>query len=191
MSTRSQGYSATDSREWERYEFFMRDRLARYLEVCPWDFTPGWSNKERSAEVGLEANLYDPDIRWGTKESYFSCYNTLISNTVKPGRTDHPRKLYWIPSGHYDPGLGYEEKQRRYIEDSKKGVFDEYKRSIKKTYFEECKVFWEDIERRYKEEVEASKTLLAEMLSNRTTNNDTRKRKRPSDDDDMKPASKP
>ena len=81
--------------------------------------------------------------------------------------------------------------KRRYIEDSKKGVFYEYKRSIKKTYSEECKVFWEDIERRYKEEVKASKTLLAEMLANRTTNDDTRKRKRPSDDDDMKPASKP
>ena len=68
---------------------------------------------------------------------------------------------------------------------------DEYKRSIKKTYFEECKVFWEDIERRYKEEVEASKILLAEMLVNRTINDDTRKRKRPSVDDDMKPASNP
>ena len=45
---------------------------------------------------------------------------------------------YWIPSGHYDPGIGYMKVQRRYLEDSKKGVFDEYhKRSIKKTYFEE------------------------------------------------------
>ena len=79
------GYHASDGQEWERHEFFLRDRLARYLEVCPWNFTPGWSNRERSAEVGLEANLYDPDIRWSAKESYFSYYSTLISNTVIPG----------------------------------------------------------------------------------------------------------
>ena len=83
------------------------------------------------------------------------------------------------------------EKQRRYIEDSKKGVFDEYKRSIKKTYYEECKVFWDDIERRYEVEVNASKALPAEMLANQITNDDTKKRKRPSEDGDMKPASKP
>ena len=58
------------------------------------------------------------------------------------------------------------EVQRRYVEDSKKGVFDEYKRSIKKTYHEECKVFWDDIERRYEAEVNASNALLAKMLAN-------------------------
>ena len=151
----------------------------------------GQNTNSDAVELGLEANLYDPDIRWSTKESYISSLNTLLSNTVKPGRKDHPRKLFWIPSGFYEPELGYEEVQRRYVEDSKTGVFDEYKQSTKNTYYEECKVFWEGTERRYKEEVNASKILLAEMPANRTTNDDTRKHKHPSDDEDMKPASKP
>ena len=57
------GYRAT-VRDWERYDYFLRDRLARYLAVCPWNFTPRWSNIERSIELGLEATLYNPDIRW-------------------------------------------------------------------------------------------------------------------------------
>ena len=47
---------------------------------------------------------------------------------------------HWIPPGHYDPGIGYMDIQRRYVEDSKKGVFDDYKRSIKNAYLKECKV---------------------------------------------------
>ena len=185
------GYHASDGQEWERHEFFLRDRLARYLEVCPWEFKPGWSGKERTTEVGIEANLYDPDIRWDTKERYFSLYSTLIGKTVKQGRDDHPRMAHWIPPGQYDPGIGYTEIMRRYVEDSKKGMFAEYKRSIKRTYHEECKVFWEDIERRYEAEVNASKALMAEMLANQVTNDDTKKRKRPPEDDNMKPTSKP
>ena len=105
------GYRATD-RDWERYEYFLCDRLARYLAVCPWNFTPGWSNRERSEELGLEANLYDPDIHWNTKESYISRFNLLLDRTVKPDRRDHQRKLHWIPSGFYKPGLGYKEITR-------------------------------------------------------------------------------
>jgi hypothetical protein len=185
------GYSATAGREWERPLFFMRDRLARYLEVCPWEFKPGWSGKERTTEVGIEANLYDPDIRWGTKESYFSLYSTLIGKTVKQGRDDHPRMAHWIPPGHYDPGIGYTEIMRRYVEDSKKGMFVEYRRSIKDTYLKECEVFWRDIKKRYDAELSTSNASLAEMLANQVTNDDTKKRKCPPEDDDMKPASKP
>ena len=181
------GYLATDGREWERQEFFSRDRLARYLKVCPWDFVAGWSGKDRTAEVGLEANLYDPDIRWRTKNSYFSLYSTLIGNTLKQGRRDHPRMAHWIPPNHYDSGIEYSEIMRRYVEDSKKGIFDEYKRNIKDTYIKECKVFWRDIEKRYEAELSASTASLAEMLAN----HDTKKRKRPTEDGDMKPASKP
>ena len=131
------------------------------------------------------------EIRWDTKEDFFSRYDTLISKTVKQGRKDHPRKLPWMPPGYYDPDLGHTEIQRRYLEDSKKGMFDEYKRSIKDTYIKECKVFWRDIEKRYEAELSASKASLAEMLANQVTNDDTKKRKRPPEDDNMKPASKP
>ena len=78
-------------------------------------------------KLGLEATLYDPDIRWCTKESYISRFGHLLDKTVKPDQKDHPRKLHWIPSGFFEPGLGYKEIQRKYKEDSKAGVFDEYK----------------------------------------------------------------
>ena len=87
------GYRANE-RDWDRCLYFLRDKLARYLSVCPWNFTPGWSNKERSIELGLEATLCDPDIRWSTKEGYILSISSLLRKTVKPGRQDHPRKPF-------------------------------------------------------------------------------------------------
>ena len=70
-------------------------------------------------------------------------------------------------------------------------MHDQYNQNIKKKYYEECTVFWKDIQMRYEEEVSDSKILMmVEMLANQTTNDDTRKRKHSSGDEDMKPASK-
>ena len=81
---------------------------------------------------------------------------------------------YHLDSSFYKPGLGYEEITRKYEKDYKAGVYDQYNQNIKKIYYEECTVFWKDIQRRYEEEVSDSKILMMEMLANQTTNDDTR-----------------
>ena len=92
------GYKAADEHNcWYLYEHHDhgRDRLIQYLKVCPWNFVPGWSQKEdngsvatRSTELGIEANLVDPDIYWNTKESQLTRYRHFLVPLLKPGRND-------------------------------------------------------------------------------------------------------
>ena len=106
------GYNAADERNWPPYEYFLRDKLARYLSVCPWNFVPGWSKIERSAELGLKVNLYDPDIHWNTKEGYVSTHNLLLGKICQTRSKGSPTEttldaicLLWLryfPQRHND-----------------------------------------------------------------------------------------
>ena len=45
----------------------------------------------------------------------------------------------------------HDDVMEKFSKDCKAGVHDEYNRNIKKIYYDECKTFWEDIQKRYEE----------------------------------------
>ena len=69
-----------------------------------------------------------------------------------------------MPSGFYESGLSYADITRKYENDCKAGVHDEYNQNIKKIYYEECEIFWKDMKEQYKKEFNDAKKLMMEKL---------------------------
>lgn len=84
---RKLGYRSAHACDCHPCECPVRDRLpgCPYLNKCARPIQSGWSKLEdngcisaRSMELGIEANLADPEVGWDTKASYLKKYMPLF-----------------------------------------------------------------------------------------------------------------